>query len=188
MKAKKIQFWLVLTIIAFGTVVSSCEKSEYEMPPGFQYGPGVLLLDPGIVAHMDSTLIRFDYRFSYMGYNNSSYDLDDSTIQINRSVNVPFGKQFTFKIWNINLEHMHFPITLRPNHWQTDQPNVTCNFSDEGIYKPKQNDSTQFWITIAGYLDQRISGTFEGKLYKELDTSIYINITNGQFDVELKNY
>lgn len=160
------------------------------MPPGYQYGPGDAMYSPGIFAKIDSNMLRFDYYFSHWGLISSSYDLIDSVVHINRSFTEPSKNFISIDLWNINVDQENYPLTIWPNNIISQSPSLHFTYVDGNYssYTPLENDSTQFSLTLNSFVDNRLTGTFAGKLYKQSDTTISVNISIGQFDVLLRKY
>lgn len=160
------------------------------MPPGYQYGPGGAMYSPGIFAKIDSNMLRFDYYFSHWGLISSSYDLTDSVVHINRSFREPSKNSISIDFWNIKVDQENYPLTIQPNNLISESPNLHFVYTDGNYnnYTPLENDSTQFSLTLNSFIDNRLTGTFAGKLYKQSDTTLSVNISIGQFDVLLRKY
>jgi hypothetical protein len=175
---------LPVILIVF-ILFASCKKENEENTHGSQYGPGDLVFSPGIEAIIDTDNVHFDYTFSRMTDFESGYDHSDSSIKIAR--HFLYGPIIYFKGSKICLEQELYPKTFYPglNNHSTSWFRIELVYNNI-TYTTLPNDTTQFYFTLTDFLNDTLSGTFGGKLYQGTDSTNFVNISNGQFNIGLK--
>jgi hypothetical protein len=162
----------------------SCKKEEEQPPSGFQYGPGNLIYFPGIEMSIDTNHVHFDYCFSRLQDFQSGFNKTDSTISIDRSISYP-GNRVSIDGGNLSLENLNYPITFWPGIHSETGPWLIFKLQYNNAYSTKLNDTTQFSITLTGFSNDRLTGTFQGKLYDVADTTSFVTITSGQLYIKM---
>tara|TARA_B100000780_G_scaffold243476_1_gene186738 strand:+ start:531 stop:1058 length:528 start_codon:yes stop_codon:yes gene_type:complete len=168
-------------ILLFSIALFACTKEE-EVE-----NPNRTTVDEYMKAIVDGDSVIADYIVVLQDpvfngfYPNSEY------FQVQRLVENGSAEGFNLIAERINLNTIDYPFTLRYSEHE-DSATLLFNYytPDDTAYAMNIADTTSFTVVLTGYNNEVLTGTFEGELYKENQSSV--TIEDGTFQIEMEVY
>lgn len=115
---------------------------------------------------------------------------NDNILKIQRYVTATDNRGYLIRVERFPLKTLSFPSTIA---FSSDKSNPTLAFvyydKDNQPWSNNQIDNGDFSMIITGYQENKITGTFSGKVYRKEGSKILSKeIKNGDFNVKLKEY
>ena len=117
--------------------------------------------------------------------NNAFYKRSDSIIFIRRFDSSGYiNKRIELYFLKINLDHIVYPSTLHVSNADSSKFHLNIMLTDTNSYSLSA-DTIRFSITLNSFQNNILNGIFNGTMYNGFNLNDSIQISNGQFDVEL---
>lgn len=168
-------------ILLFSIALFACSREEeVENPNKSNVDSYINALVDGDSVNADYFVILQDPAFNAY-YPNSSY------FQIQRLVENGSAEGFNLIAERINLNTIDYPFTLRFSD-NTEASTLLFNYytPEDTAYSMNIADTTSFTVILTGYQNNVLTGTFEGDLYKQDQSSI--SVEEGIFQIEMEVY
>tara|TARA_R110002050_G_scaffold109799_1_gene221398 strand:- start:129624 stop:130157 length:534 start_codon:yes stop_codon:yes gene_type:complete len=176
----KNQFSIIVLLSLF-LGFGACKKTNLTPPPE--------VIDNYMIFTADQVKVEARFKVILQDEIFNGYFKDTKTIQMQRYMENGNPQRLIFKIERIDLANTTFPVTIK---YSIDQgePTVGVTYVDVNnlTFGTNINNPDDFTLTLTGYENNLLQGTYAGNLFSGITTHPKVEITNGELNIELVTY
>jgi len=182
-----------IIILFCSLCIFACKKSETDPGPAQSVtNPPTTGASEYIRAKVNGTLVEATFKPQNSDVVCNPYFVDDDQFQMERYVSASSTKGFEMFLWDLDLDHMTYPRTIRQTNMSGDPyPEMVYNNGTSGAdgnFVINNLDSTLFSITFSSFNGNILQGTFSGLLRWGGSYDSTLTFTNGEFKIKMVRF